>query len=252
MSIYGDAFYAAQSGGSVRSAQAVVPYVVGLLKPRSVVDMGCGVGTWLRVFRDQGVETILGIDGDYVNRQSLHIPPDRFLPRDLTRPVGVAERFDLAVSLEVAEHLPPEAAEPFVDQLVALSDAVLFSAAIPGQGGVNHINERWQSYWRGLFEARGYRPVDCVRHRFWLDDSIGSYYRQNIILYVRESALEARPDLKAEAERASIVPFDLVHPDVFSFGLAAQARFGLGGLVRRLPGAVRTTVKRRLGILGGA
>jgi hypothetical protein len=247
MSTYDDDFYARQAGGSVRSAGVVVPYVVSLLSPRSVIDMGCGVGTWLNVFLEHGVETILGVDGDYVPRQALLIPLDRFAVRDLTKPVGIADRFDLAVSLEVAEHLPPEAASHFVDELVALSDVVLFSAAIPGQGGVEHVNEQWQSYWRDLFEERGYSPVDCIRARFWLEPSIAAYYRQNIILYAKRTALEGRPELKREAERTSVVPFNIVHPDVFTWNLKAQGHHSLGNIVRRLPGAVMDSVKRRLG-----
>lgn len=254
MSLYNDAFYANQSEGSVRSARVVVPHVVSLVKPRSVVDVGCGVGTWLSVFRDQGVETILGIDGDYVSREKLHIPADRFLPRDLTAPVGVSEKFDLAVSLEVAEHLPPEAAEGFIDQLTGLSDVVLFSAAVPGQGGRNHINEQWQSYWRELFERRGYVAVDCLRARYWTDASIVSCYRQNIIIYARKEALEALPELRAEAERAPGTPFDVVHPEIFSFALRLRdgVRPSLGMLARRFPGAVVDSVRWRLGIRGSA
>lgn len=254
MFVYSEEFYAGQSGGSVRSARQIVPYVVSLVEPRSVVDVGCGVGTWLSVFREQGVETLLGIDGDYVPREKLYIPADRFLPRDLTKPVGVSERFDLAVSLEVAEHLPPEAAEGFVDQLAGLADIVLFSAAVPGQGGANHINERWQSYWRGLFERRGYSPVDCLRGRYWSDPAILSCYRQNIVIYARKEALEAHPALRAEAERPPGTPFDVVHPEIFAFALAIRDhyRLSLGTLARRLPGAMADSVRWRLGLRGSA
>lgn len=250
MSVYSASFYAEQSSGSVTSARVVVPYVVSLTRPASVVDVGCGIGTWLTAFREQGVATILGMDGDYVDVDSLLIPRECFQPRDLTKPTGITDRFDLAISLEVAEHLPPESGEGFVDELVRLADMVLFSAAIPGQGGTNHVNERWQSYWRGLFEQRGYAPVDCVRPKFWTDSRIVSCYRQNTILYVKQSVLDQRPDLQAEAERTAATPFDMVHPELFVMleQIRARQRINLRRLLTLLPGAAAYSVKWHLGI----
>ncbi|QEH37412.1 hypothetical protein OJF2_60030 [Aquisphaera giovannonii] len=246
--LYDDEFYASQSGGSLRSAKAVVPYVVSLLAPKSVVDVGCGVGTWLSVFREQGVERVLGVDGDYVKADSLLIPADRFLPRDLSRSIGVGERFDLATSLEVAEHLPPDSGPHFVDELVKLADAVLFSAAIPEQGGVNHTNERWQSYWRELFAERGFLPVDCIRPQFWTDPRVMAFYSQNILLYVKKEVLDQRPDLKALADGAAIIPFDVVHPEQYRAGLANQRAVdsGLRTMLSRLPKAAVKTARRYL------
>jgi SAM-dependent methyltransferase len=181
-----------------------------LLEPASVVDLGCGLGTWLSVFAELGVEDVLGIDGEYVDRSALAIPADRFLARDLTRPLELPRTFDLAVSLEVAEHLPPDAAQTLVDSLTRHAPAVLFSAAIPGQDGVDHVNTQWPSYWRGLFLPRGYRAVDCIRPRIWDDEDVEFWYRQNLLLFVRSDVLETRPPLLAEAQMRR--PLDLVHP----------------------------------------
>ncbi|QEH34353.1 hypothetical protein OJF2_28900 [Aquisphaera giovannonii] len=250
---YDSEFFSGHLAESLRSARAVVPYVVSLLSPQSVIDLGCGVGTWLRAFEEQGVTSFLGLDGDYVDLDALEIPRDRFLPRDLTRPTGVTDRFDLAMSLEVAEHLPPEWAPHFVDELVGLSDAVLFSAAIPSQGGTNHINEQWQSYWRDLFVERGYRPVDCLRPRFWSDPNVTPWYRQNAFLYLKKSLLERRPDLQAEAERLSVIPFDCVHPELFESVLELRERSrprpNLRTVVGDLPRAIKDSVEWRLGKL---
>lgn len=131
---YTKEYYRALREGARRSAEAIVPLVMGLLHPRSVIDVGCGDGTWLSVFRRHGVREILGIDREYVTGEILEIPEKEFLPHDLRFPLSVDREFHLVVSLEVAEHLPGACAETFVDSLTHLGPAILFSAAIPLQG----------------------------------------------------------------------------------------------------------------------
>jgi hypothetical protein len=181
---YNSQFYALQSDLVSGSARACVPFIMDLLTPRSVVDVGCGQGDWLNAFQLCGVEDILGVDGDYVRREDLRIQPTAFRAWDLTRPLDLGRRFDLAVSLEVAEHLPESCAGQFVRQLVALAPAVVFSAAVPGQGGLNHINEQWFWYWQGLFAGNGYRCIDLFRKTFWQHPDVALYYQQNMFLFV--------------------------------------------------------------------
>ena len=139
--VYDETFYERQQDGSIRSAEIVVPIVLSLFPCHSVVDFGCGVGGWLREFERRGVNDYLGVDGDYVSRQMLKIPADRFMPLDLRNVGDLGRRFDLACSLEVAEHLPEERAKPFVAALVKAAPVILFSAAVPRQGGTGHLNE---------------------------------------------------------------------------------------------------------------
>ena len=165
-------FFADHRDGARRSARVVVPLVLELVRARSVVDVGCGDGTWLSVFREHGVEDVRGIDGDYVDRAELQIPRERFHPHDLTRPLELGHTFDLAVSLEVAEHLPPESADDFVTSLTRHAPIVLFSAAAPYQGGQNHVNEQWPAYWAARFaSADTFRSIasagDCGPIRTW-------------------------------------------------------------------------------------
>ena len=127
---------------------------------KSVLDLGCGQGVWLASWVRLGAKDVQGIDGPYVDQERLHIPKERFQGRDLARPVDLGRHFDLVQSLEVAEHLPQSAAEQFVDSLVRHGPLVLFSAATPGQGGENHINEQPWEYWREKFAARGYEVFD--------------------------------------------------------------------------------------------
>jgi 2-polyprenyl-3-methyl-5-hydroxy-6-metoxy-1,4-benzoquinol methylase len=162
---YTSAYFDSHVAGSLRSAHAVLPLVLDLVDVKSAVDVGCGVGAWLSVLKELGVDDVLGIDGDYVEPKDLLIPKRCFTAHDLTQDFDVERTFDLALSLEVAEHLPPERAHSFVETLARLARVVLFSAAIPGQGGIAHVTERWPDYWAGLFAEHGYVPVDALRYR---------------------------------------------------------------------------------------
>ena len=210
---YSAEFFDQQSGGSRRSAQRIVPLVMELVRPRSVVDIGCGVGTWLSVFREHGVSRVLGIDGDYVDRRMLQIPAESFRAADLSLPLVLNERFDLAISMEVGEHLPPDAGRTLVQTLTRLAPVVLFSASIPHQGGVGHLNEQWPTYWRENFASFGYEVIDCIRKHVWSDSGVQYWYAQDAMLYVERSYLEAHPVLVRERAATSDKQLSLVHPD---------------------------------------
>jgi SAM-dependent methyltransferase len=212
---YSPEFFEELREGARRSARAVVPAVLEYVRPASVIDVGCGTGTWLSTFRDAGADDIWGVDGVYVDVDRLEIPAGRFLARDLGQPFAMGRRFDLVVSLEVAEHLPAEAAATFVRSLTGLGPVVLFSAAAPYQGGTHHVNEQWPAYWAALFEAAGFLAVDCLRMRFWADEAVEWWYLQNFMFYVDRGELERYPRL-AEARRSGPpVPPSLVHPKRF-------------------------------------
>ena len=212
MKKYDRRYHADHRAGSLASAQAMVPHIVRLLRPQSVVDVGCGVGAWLSVFSEHGVSDFLGVDSDDVPHEQLMIPPSRFLASDLSAPLQLDRTFDLALSLEVAEHVPPGAAETFVDTLVRLAPVVVFSAAIPLQGGTGHVNERWQTYWARLFSARGLLAVDALRAGVWDDQRIDWWYRQNTIVYVRQDRLGDDPALGEARRRTGDRMLDVVHP----------------------------------------
>jgi SAM-dependent methyltransferase len=207
--------------GARRSARQVVPFLGGLLRPRSVVDLGCGSGSWLAAFQDCGVADVLGVDAAVPDPALLDIPRERFLAHDLTRPLELGRSFDVALALEVAEHLPSACAEGFVDTLVRLAPVVLFSAAVPFQGGYGHVHERWPDYWAGLFEARGFPVLDCLRERFWLNDQVEWWYAQNMLLYVRGDVLLRHPLLRRELSFTRRAQLALVHPRCY---LQAVAR----------------------------
>ncbi len=203
--VYDRSFFADQETESYRSARAVLRAVWRFYRPTSVVDVGCGVGPWLRAVGDLGIDDYAGIDGDHVPVDQLWIPADRFVSHDLTTPLDLGRRFDLAVSVEVAEHLPATAAPSFVRTLTALAPVVLFSAAIPNQGGDGHLNEQWPDYWATLFSAHGYLAYDCLRPILWRDDTVAWWYRQNVLMFTSDPALLDHPGPAGE-------PLALVHP----------------------------------------
>lgn len=212
---YTPRFYAELRDGSRASARRILPEVLALVKPTSIVDVGCGVGTWLVAAEQAGLSDYLGIDGDYVDVAQLEIPRERFVARDLQQPLQLDRQFDLVMSLEVAEHLPPDRADAFVASLTGLGPVVLFSAAIPHQNGNNHLNEQWPEYWADRFRARGYLAVDCVRSRVWNDPAVEPWYAQNTLLFVREDRLRADPALAAARAQTVDGALSRVHPEIY-------------------------------------
>jgi hypothetical protein len=188
---------------------------MGWIHPQSVVDVGCGDGTWLSVFRQHGVRDILGIDGECVTGEILEIPEEEFLPHDLRFPLSMDRQFHLVVSLEVAEHLPGDCAETFVDSLTRLGPAILFSAAVPFQGGTDHVNEQWPDYWVRHFERNGFIALDPIRKHVWQHADVECWYIQNILLFVKRDYLENQPDLQAEWKDTRSSQLSLVHPRMF-------------------------------------
>ncbi len=215
---YNRRFYLDEQKGSLESARQIIPYVLRYIEPGCVVDVGCGIGTWLSVFKSFGIREILGVDGDHVERDLLLIEEAEFVPHDLSRAFHSEKKFDLAVSLEVAEHLPATSAGTLVDTLTRLAPVVLFSAAIPAQGGLNHVNEQWPAYWTTLFAERGFIAIDCLRGEIWNLEGIKPHYAQNILFFVQESRVRDFPRLEAAREPgSSAVPMPLVHPGIFAY-----------------------------------
>ena len=228
--LYNSSFFDEVTHGTRESAQVVVPLVYELVRPASVLDVGCATGTWLAEWCNAGVPDVLGIDGDYVNRSELQIPLNDFAPVDLQLPFALGRRFDLVQTLEVAEHLDEERADAFVESLARHGDVILFSAAIPGQGGTHHVNEQWPSYWAEKFGKAGYTAYDVIRPGIWDDDRVQFWYRQNMLLFARGR------DFDGAATR-----LDLVHPQMWESGAAYRH------LLRNLPATAAGLLRGKLG-----
>jgi SAM-dependent methyltransferase len=216
---YNEAFFEALRKGSISSAGRVAPIMADLVRPRSVVDVGCGEGHWLAAFAKAGVEDVVVVDGDYVDRSRLAIPRERFIPHELNTVYRGDRRFDLAMSVECAEHIRPENSGKFADTLVGLAPVVMFSAALPYQGGRDHFNERWIDSWIRIFEQRGYVSVDALRAQVWDDRAVEWWYRQNLMVYVEKGAL-GRYAALVEAGRKHGFPRPVVvHPECYLQGV---------------------------------
>lgn len=172
------------------AARVILPKVFDIVKPHSVLDVGCGLGTWLSVCDELGVKDLLGLDGDFIDREKLVIPTSNFKNLDLRKHFSLNREFSLVICLEVAEHLPESSADLFVENLTTHSNTILFSAAVPGQGGQNHINEQWPAYWQKKFEIHGYHFHDLIRPLIWNNEKVEWWYKQNIYLLTKEASNE--------------------------------------------------------------
>jgi SAM-dependent methyltransferase len=182
----------------------VVPIIISLTKPSSVLDVGCGIGTWLKTFEEYGISDYVGVDGDYVDVNLLKIPTAKFVAQDLRKEWSLGRSFDVAISLEVAEHLPEEDADQFIKALTSHSNTIIFSAAIPGQGGQNHLNEQWPEYWQEKFRRHGFYFHDVLRPIMWTNKKVDWWYKQNMFL-IRKTPAQSFP----------FNSLSVVHPEVF-------------------------------------
>lgn len=211
-SAYDRRYFGTRDDTASRSAEVIVPMLMELASPRSVVDVGCGLGAWLAAFEAAGVHDSMGVDGDYVDLSMLRVPRERFHAAKLPAGLDVGRTFDLALCLEVAEHLPGTDAGTLVERLTSLAPVVAFSAAVPLQGGTGHVNEQWPEYWARLFAGRGLVPADAIRPRVWSDERVAWWYRQNFLVFVREADLPRYPGLAGWRQRTSDSMLSLVHP----------------------------------------
>ena len=212
---------------NLQSPNEIVPTLIELIKPTSVVDVGCGLGTFLKVFKDNGVSKVLGIDGKWVNKELLYknITKEEFFEVDLESSIKINQRFDLALSLEVAEHLTAERAESFIKDLTQLSDIIVFSAAVPFQLGQNHINLQWLDYWRKIFDMYNFEVLDVFKDIFWNNKNIFWFYKQNMVLAInrdcKNDKLRSLPQNRLE---------NIIHPEYYEILMDYNAvlRYGKG------------------------
>jgi SAM-dependent methyltransferase len=195
---------------NLESPKEIVPIIMQMLKPNSVIDFGCGLGTFLRCFKECGVKDVLGVDGQWVNKQLLieNIREDEFMAANLENEIVLNRKFDLAISCEVAEHLSEKCTDIYLKNLVNASDLIIFGAAIPFQEGQNHLNEQWPTYWIDKFEKFGYKKYDILRPVFWNNPKIFWWYRQNMLLF---SAMDLEIDKNFHKNYIDCI----VHPELY-------------------------------------
>lgn len=224
---YSDTFYKDMEDSNLASARVVAPIALGLVGASSVVDVGCGRGLWLKAFMELGVTDVFGVDGEWVKPDDLVIPKEKFESRDFGSLFTVGKTADLAISLEVAEHIKESAADSFVTALVETAPVIMFSAAIPFQGGTHHVNEQWPEYWAAKFKTHGFVPVDAIRRHVWGRRDVSFFYAQNILMFVKESEIAKYPKLATEIEHGYGNAHSLVHPTLHNAVAADSERWKL-------------------------
>lgn len=198
---YSSKFYEDMLEGSKRSAEIVLPLVFSEIKPKSIVDVGCGTGVWLSAAKKMNVFDLLGLDGGYVKNHLL-IKPDEFRATDISKGFSLDRKYDLAFCLEVGEHISTGKSSTLVDSLTNAADVILFAAALPGQGGSHHINEQWPDFWQRLFQNKDFVRIDCIRPMIYNNPEIKWWYRQNIFIYINNKVLKNYPRLQVLQNQA--------------------------------------------------
>jgi SAM-dependent methyltransferase len=155
-------------------------YVAERFQPRSVLDVGCGLGASLLLFRALGAERILGVDG-FPSCYSL-LEQEAYREQDLNGPLELGETFDLVTCIEVAAHLVPGSEQVFLSSIARhAKEAILFSAAEEGQPGEGHINCRPIADWLERWRALGWAPDPFASFAFRALSTF-SWLRRNPVL----------------------------------------------------------------------
>ncbi len=177
---------------TLEGPRAALPLIFQNAWPASVLDVGCGTGTWLKVVLENGIKDVMGLDGVAVNKEKLLVPVGYVRVQDLTQPWQLDRRFDAVLCLEVAEHLDAQHSDTLIQSVTAHADVVVFSAAIPGQSGQHHVNCQWPAFWQTLFNAKGFACDDAVRWRLWNERFVEPWYRQNLFIARRDPMTAGR------------------------------------------------------------
>ena len=245
--LYTNAFYDSIQTGSRLSAECIVPILSDLFQPDSVIDVGCGAGAWLSVFKTLGISRVTGIDGDWVANH-LEIDGSEFiafdfakapLPYSLHLPI---KKYDLAICFEFLEHLHSNLGNELVRFLCGVSDVIIASAAIPNQGGVHHVNEQWPDYWASLFREQGFVSCDALRHVLWTIPEVDPCYVQNTIMYFRGKVPARVVEFASRTHADTMLqPRRLIHPAMMPLW-TDLSRYPF----RRLVAACCTKLQRRI------
>lgn len=201
------------------SAAPIASLLFEIINPHSVIDFGCGKGQFLKAFKNLGTTEVLGYDGPWAREHNAcNLTDGEFISVDFERPDSIPNKqADLAISFEVAEHLMPEKAHSFIAKLTQSADVIAFSAALPFQGGQNHVNEQPLEYWINLFIDQGFLPYDVIRPVIWNNESIEVWYRQNICLFIRQgNPLGQKVEDWFANQNTAAQPRTMVHPSFYA------------------------------------
>ncbi len=235
--LYSGSYYSNRNDRTRYSAELILSRVLDVLpRVNSAIDIGCGVGTWLAVAQASGVKDIAGYDGPWVTRENLEILDECFHESNLAEQPALTRDYDLGISLEVFEHIPTNAADKLLERLLARCRFLLFGAAIPQQGGTGHINEKPQSYWYQMICDHGFVAYDLIRPEVWSDTRIPYWYKQNLLLYVRNEEVAALPDSITPYRVGEHTLLDVIHPGLLDKHVRSKERRSLRARLKKLLG----------------
>lgn len=173
--------------GWLKENELITKLIYDKFKPKSVVDFGCGSGTYLYFFSKLGVNKVKGFEGSQNAIELALIDEESINKCDITKKVELNETYDLCICFEVAEHLPKDCVDAFLDNLCSSSTTILFTAAPPGQGGRHHVNLKPVQYWIQKFDERHYCYQKSLTDEFKkeLDVTIStlSWMKTNIMIF---------------------------------------------------------------------
>lgn len=207
---YNSQYYKKHLSGSYLSAKEILKYLINNLPISSIIDFGCGAGTWCLAAKELGIKIITGIDLHSYDSSYMLLPQNSYLKYDLRHALNLNQKYDLVISVEVAEHIDNSYSNIFIENLCRHGDLILFSAAMPFQGGTEHINEQPCSYWMNIFKIHNYLPLDCIRPHFWNTPEVEIWYKNNCILYIKKEIYHRIIEMIA----LDSFPIDIVHPDM--------------------------------------
>ena len=245
--LYDSKYYNNLGSISYNAARIVLRDLYQIYPYTSLVDFGCGSASWLKAANEiiKKDKKLTGIDGDY--SKNIHIFNDaNFIYKNLEDEVNI-EKHDLAISLETAEHLSPGRASSFVKDLCKASDVILFSAAVDGHGGTNHLNENNPSYWINHFKNNSYDPfIFLNRKKYWYHESFKKcpYYISGSFLYIkRDTYLYKRLD-HLKVKDGELV--DIIHPYILAW--RKDENFGIKMNYRKFITSIKKFLKKKLNL----
>jgi len=185
--LYDDEYYRlVVEGPMLQSALIIANSIKREFSPMTLIDVGCGTGVLLMELKKQDVQ-VMGLEYStsalkYCQARGLNVV--KFdLESDETVTTGMV---DVCVSTEVAEHLPSTSAEKYVDLLTQISSTVVMTAAPPGQGGTDHVNEQPNEYWVEKFHHRKFYFDHALTLKFrqeWKKENVVSWYYENVMVF---------------------------------------------------------------------
>jgi SAM-dependent methyltransferase len=242
---YNDAYYEQIHKSSQDSANEIAPIIYDMFHPTSVLDVGCGLGEWLAAFKHLGVQNILGIDFGEVSSNQRYISPCEFKKNNLETPFLLSDKYDITLCLEVAEHLSKDFSTQLVENLTKSSNIIVFSAAVPFQGGVGHLNERPASYWMNIFNAFHFAVLDIIRPQIWDNPNIAFWYKQNILVFTHQDILSSMMDEFSHIKTNPI--YDIIHLDMVK-NLDFQRKVELENIKKQYQNQIKKIIEEQSGL----